>query len=85
MDENNDDLIVLTADIVSSYVANNAIQSDGISGRPRGSRDPADDRSFQDPRWIFGREGCYVGNGRRSRHYPKDNLACPPAQAWPYA
>ena len=30
MDENNDDLIVLTADIVSSYVANNAIQSDGI-------------------------------------------------------
>ena len=30
MDENNDDLIVLTAEIVSSYVANNAIQSDGI-------------------------------------------------------
>ena len=29
MDENND-IITLTADIVSSYVANNAIQSDGI-------------------------------------------------------
>ena len=30
MDENNDDLIVLTTGIVSSYVANNAIQADGI-------------------------------------------------------
>ena len=30
MKENDDDLIMLTADIVSSYVANNAIQSDGI-------------------------------------------------------
>lgn len=30
MEENNDDLIVLSAEIVSSYVANNAIQADGI-------------------------------------------------------
>jgi predicted transcriptional regulator len=30
MDENNDDLIVLTTDIVSSYVANNAIQGADI-------------------------------------------------------
>ena len=32
MDENNDNLIVLTTDIVSSYVANNAIQGSDIPG-----------------------------------------------------
>ena len=32
MDENNNDLIVLTAGIVSSYVANNAIQGSDIPG-----------------------------------------------------
>ena len=32
MDENKDDLIVLTAEIVSSYVANNAIQGSDIPG-----------------------------------------------------
>ena len=32
MDENNDNLIVLTTDIVSSYVANNAMQGSDIPG-----------------------------------------------------